>query len=250
MEEYDYYLRGHQLFSQFNAEGNTRARQVWQEGLTRFPDSALLQSKLAWTYVRDIWTFQSDQPERELQLAWELGKQVEAAQNKPRLATWLNHWLMAWLHQWHEGDFARSVAEAEAALRMVPYDAFSRADLAGVMANAGMTDQAIEWAEEAIRRDPEGPEWLYVGSLAWAYYLAGQYDESLTELEKMSEPSSLVLAAVYVRLGRIDEARAVMVEFAKDNPGWALEDEVFFRLKEPLEQAYLDDLRKAGLPES
>ena len=215
----------------------------------RFPDSALLRNKLAWTYVLDIWMRYSDQPDRDEELAWALAKEVEAAPNKSRLATWLTHWLMAWLYQWHEGDFPRSVAEAEAALQMVPYDAFSRADLAGVVANAGVTNQAIEWAKEAIRRDPGGPEWLYVGTLAWAYYLAGRPEDALAELQKMSQPVPLTLAAVQVRLGRVDEARAVVAEFVKGNPGWTLEDEASFPLKEPLKQSYLDDLRKAGMPE-
>ncbi len=43
LEEYDYYLRGHQLFFRFNKEDNAKARQVWQEGLAKFPDSALLR---------------------------------------------------------------------------------------------------------------------------------------------------------------------------------------------------------------
>jgi hypothetical protein len=56
------------------------------------------------------------------------------------------------------------------------------------------------------------------------------------------------LAAVYVRIGRVDEARAVMAEFV-ENTGYSLEDEARWPLKEPLKRAYLDDLRKAGMPE-
>jgi adenylate cyclase len=196
LEEYDYYLRGHQLFFQFTPEDNARARQIWQKGLTRFPESALLRNKLAWTYLRDIWTWQSSDLERDLQRAWSLGKEVEAAQNKSRLATWLNHWRMAWLYQWQKGDLVRSIAEAKTALQMVPYDAFSRADLANVVANAGRTDLAIEWAMDAMRRDPECPEWMCVWSLAWAYYLAGRPEDALAELQKMSQPLPLTLAAV------------------------------------------------------
>ena len=43
LEEYDYYLRGHQFFFQFSKEGNTEAREIWQEGLVKFPNSALLR---------------------------------------------------------------------------------------------------------------------------------------------------------------------------------------------------------------
>ena len=49
LEEYDYYLRGHQLFFQITKEGNEKARAVWQEGLDKFPDLALLRTKIAFT---------------------------------------------------------------------------------------------------------------------------------------------------------------------------------------------------------
>jgi TolB-like protein/class 3 adenylate cyclase len=41
LEEYDYYLRGHDVFMRDTKEGNERAGAIWQEGLTRFPNSTL-----------------------------------------------------------------------------------------------------------------------------------------------------------------------------------------------------------------
>jgi tetratricopeptide (TPR) repeat protein len=155
---------------------------------------------------------------------------------------------MTFLYQWHEQDFERSVAEAEAAIQMVPYDALSRAALAGSVASAGRVDEAIEWSKESMRRDPTGLEWG-IGYLSWAYYLAGRYEDALAELQKMREPWPLVLVPVDVRLGRIEEARTVMAAFVRANPEHTLEDEARWPLKEPLKQTYLDDLRKAGMPE-
>ena len=43
--EYDYYLRGHQPFFEFTPESNERARRIWQEGLAKYPDSALHQDQ-------------------------------------------------------------------------------------------------------------------------------------------------------------------------------------------------------------
>jgi adenylate cyclase len=247
LEEYDYFHRCKHLYFRFTPEDNAAARQVCLEGLARFPDSTLLRVMISWTYLEptiDLWTKPSDP---DIALAWQAGKEAEAAADKSRLEIWLSHWLMAQLYQWHAEDFDRSVVEAEATVQIAPYDGLSRSVLAWYLASAGRTDQAIEWAEEAIRRDPNSPDW-WQGSLAWAYYLAERYEEALTALQKMSEPSLDQLAAVYVRLGRIDEARAVMAAFVKDT-GYTLEDEARWPLKEPLEQAYLDDLRQAGMPE-
>jgi len=203
LEEYDYYLRGHQLFFRFNKEDNAKARQVWQEGLAKFPDSALLRIKLAWTYLQDIIGERTDDPWRDTELAWKLAKEAEAIPDKSRLETFLSRWLMANLYQYHERDFERSVVEAEAAVKLVPYDAFSRADLAMFLANAGETDRAIDWLEEAIRRDASPMDW-YFANLAIAYYNAGRPADAVTQFQKMKEPFEVNLAAAYARLGKLD----------------------------------------------
>jgi class 3 adenylate cyclase/TolB-like protein len=247
LDEYDYFQRCKHLYSRFTPEDNAAARQVCQEGLARFPDSTLLRIMIAWTYLEptfDLWTKPSD---ADIERAWQFGKEAEAAPDKSRLEIWLSHWLMAHLYQWHEEDFDRSVIEAEATVQIAPYDGFSRSVLASSLANAGRTEQAIEWAQEAIRRDPGSPDW-WQGSLAWAYYLAGRHEDALAVLQNMDDPSGDTLAAVYVRLGRIDEARAVMDAFVQDT-GYTLADEARWPLQEPLEQGYLDDLRQAGMPE-
>jgi adenylate cyclase len=247
LEEYDYFQRCKHLYFRLTPEDNAAARQVCQDGLVHFPDSALLRTMLAWTYLEptvDQWTKPS---EADIEVAWRFGKEAEAAVDKSRLEIWLSHWLMAALYQWHEQDFDRSVVEAESTVQIAPYDGFSRVALAFYLANAGRTDEAIEWVNEAIRRDPNAPG-SWQGNLAWAYYLAGRHEDALAALQTMDEPYRDWLAAVYVRLGRIDEARAVMTTFVKDT-GYTLEDEARWPLIEPLEQGYLDDLRKAGMPE-
>ncbi len=248
LEEYDYYLRGHQLFFHFTPEDNARAQQVWREGLAHFPNSTLLRIKLGFSYMEPILEGWTEPTEDDIETAWQFGRQAEAAENKSRQETWLCHWLMAFLYQWHDQDFERSIAEAEAAVQMVPYDAWSRASLATWLAAAGRTDEAIAWLEGALRRDPHGPPW-WTGNLAWAYYLGGRYEDALGEWHKMSKPWPLGLAVVQVRLGRVGEARATVAEFLKDDPGWTLKKEARWPLIEPLKQSYLEDLRQAGLPD-
>jgi hypothetical protein len=53
----------------------------------------------------------------------------------------------------------------------------------------------------------------------------------------------------------MDEARAIMAKIVKDRPGYTIKDEAVWpsrkqpQMVEPLLKLYLDDLRKAGLPE-
>ena len=98
----------------------------------------------------------------------------------------------------------------------------------------------------AIRKAPNGT----AGNLAWAYYLAGRYEQSLAELQKLNKPKPLLLAAVYIRLGRSGEAQAILHSFQTNNPAYTLIDAARWPLHAPLKQAWLQDLREAGLPES
>jgi len=248
LEEQDYLLRGQQFYFQFSQEAHARAREIWQAGLLKFPDSKRLRLSLAVNYRHGVEVGWSEHPDQDLENAWRLGGEASLIPDHSRSERWLTHWVMAKLAQWCKEDFERSVAEARAAIKIVPYDATSRADLAELMANAGRSDDAIEWLQEAVQRDPEGPEW-YRGNLAWAYYLAGRYEDALAELKPLRKPRRLLLAALYSRLGRADDAHAVLTEFLKDNPGHSLADEARWPLIAPARRTWLRDLRGLGVPE-
>jgi DNA-binding SARP family transcriptional activator/TolB-like protein len=248
LEEHDYFMRGQTFYFQFTRDAHARARQIWQEGLAKFPDSIRLRIGLAAGHRHGVEVGWSEHPEQDLDRAWQLAGEAALADDKSRLELWLSRWAMAKVAQWCKEDYERSVAEAEATIKLVPYDATSRADLAELMANAGKTDEAIEWLREAVRRDPDGPEW-YRGNLAWAYYLAGRHEDALAELQKLRKPRRLLLAAVHVRLGHVEDARDAVTEFSKENPGHTLADEARKPLIGSLERIWLADLRTAGLPD-
>ena len=44
LEEYDYYLRGHEELFKFTKEGIQRSGEIWREGLAKFPGSPLLKA--------------------------------------------------------------------------------------------------------------------------------------------------------------------------------------------------------------
>jgi DNA-binding SARP family transcriptional activator/TolB-like protein len=249
LKDKDYVWRGQQLALQFTKDAHAKWRQVLQEGLARFPESSALRLNLAASYRYAVEAGWSKQPDEDLAMAWQLAEQASLAAYGSRYDEWASHWMLAKLAQWCQKDFERSVTEATRALKLLPYDATSRADLAELMANAGKTDEAIDWLLESIKRDPQGPEW-YRGNLAWAYYLAGRHEQALDELQKLNKPRPLLLAAVYIRLRRFDEARAVLRSFRTSNPAYTIIDAARWPLQASLEHAWLQDLREAGLPEN
>jgi TolB-like protein/class 3 adenylate cyclase len=254
LEEYDYYLRGHALWYRGEPGDNAKARAIWQEGLAKFPNSTLLRLKVALTYFRDLVDGQSDDPPRDVDLGWKLLKEAEADDTRTPIEELIFHWMMAWFYQFHEGDFGRSAAEAETTVNLASYDAQAYADLAAAMYNAGHVERAVEWAEEAARRAPDGPDW-YRTYLATAYYHAGRYDEALTVIEKMDEPWSYLQAVIFVRLGKLDDARIALAGTIAECPDCTIKAEATWpggkqpQMVERLLAPYLDDLRKAGLPE-
>jgi DNA-binding SARP family transcriptional activator/TolB-like protein len=249
LNDYDYARRGDQFFFQFTREAHAKALRIIEEGLARFPDSTMLRISLTALYRHAVEVGWSADPKRDLEQAWQLGQEASLAAQRTREEMWLSHWMMAKLAQWCKEDFERSIAEAKSAVKLNPYDSTSRADLAELMANAGKTEESIEWLQDSIRRDAKGPEW-YKANLAWAYYLAGHYEDALAELQKLNRPRLLLLAAVYVRLGRSGEARAVMADFAKKNPAYRLADAARWPLIASLKLGWLEDLRQAGLAEN
>lgn len=83
-----------------------------------------------------IYRERTDDPWRDTELAWKVATEAVDNPHKSRLETFLCRWAMAILYQLHEGDFDRSVVEAEAAAKLVPYDPLSRANLAMYLGNA------------------------------------------------------------------------------------------------------------------
>ena len=129
----------------------------------------------------------SADPKSDLEIAWKLATEAQGKESKSKFETFLCHWLMAQLYQFHDGDFGRSVAEARTAAEMVPNDPFSRADNAEMLARAGFADEAIVWLEDALRHDPK-PVDFYFANLALAYYLAGRPDDAIAVFAEHKNP--------------------------------------------------------------
>jgi tetratricopeptide (TPR) repeat protein len=248
LQEQDYLLRGEQFYFQFTHEAHARAGEIWREGLAKFPDSAGLLRALAASYRHAAEAGWSKDPQLDLALAWQMGREASLAPQRSRFDKWLNHWMMAKLAQWCKGNYELSLAEAKAAVELVPYDATSRADLAELLANSGRTDEAIDWLQQAMRLDPKGPDW-YKANLAWAYYLAGRHEDARAELRKLSKPRHLLSAAVSVRLGNLPDARASIAALLQTRANYTIADAARRPLLEHLKRSWLEDLRTAGLPD-
>jgi tetratricopeptide (TPR) repeat protein len=149
-------------------------------------------------------------------------------------------------------QFDRSLQCYAKALSLNPNSPDLLADYADALAHTGRTAEAAELILQAKRLNPIHPDW-YDWVLGVAAFHDSRYEEALAAFLRFSDPPPVLrrdIVATYVRLGRLDEARAVVREILRDQPDYQLASENVRPYKNPeLLRSLLADLRLAGLPD-
>ena len=112
LEEYDYYLRGHDQLMKYTKEGIERSGEIWKEGLAKFPGSPLLKVKLGWHHMVRAYTFVSDDPSADIRKAGGLARQVLGSEHVSPQVARLANWLMSYVLV-YERDFDGALAAAD-----------------------------------------------------------------------------------------------------------------------------------------
>ena len=253
LEEYDYYLRGHDRFMTWTAESMEDSGRIWREGLEKYPQSSLLRVKLGFYHCIRAFNGWSQNAEADYRHAGELVREVFKDKNLSPMVRRLGHWLFAYVAI-AERDFARAASEANTAVSLAPYDAFLLGDLSQILVMAGQPDQAIDWASQAAINDP-AMAWYYHGNRGWAYETQGRYEESLAAF-KLSKTDTfinfpLLMVIDLTNLGRIDEAKAMLASALALNPSYtqATWRDTTFYPDMTIVDREVAALAKAGLPE-
>jgi adenylate cyclase len=251
LEEYDYYLRGHDQFMKYTREGIERSGEIWTEGLAKFPSSPLLKVKLGWHHMMRAVTFISDDPPADVRKAGELTRQVFANEHLSPQVARLANWLMSYVLV-QERDFDGALTAADKAVALSPHDTFMLSSLMIVLVQAGRPDQALQWADQATARDP-ALGWSYNRGRGWAHLVLGRFEEAVDALRQTEfKDAHLLLAIAYVRLGRLADAHVEVKKMMKLKP--ALTVQVWRLGYSFRDTAILDhhalDLAQAGLPEA
>jgi adenylate cyclase len=251
LEEYDYYLRGHDQLMKYTKEGIERSGEIWKEGLVKFPGSPLLKVKLGWHHMIRAYKFVSDDPPADVRKAGELARQVFANEHLfPQVAR-LANWLMSYVLV-QERDFDDALAAADEALALAPYDTFMRSRLTMVIVQVGRPELALQWADQVAVRDP-ALGWSYNYGRGWAYLLLGRFEEAVEVLTQTEwNDVHLLLAIAYVRLGRMADARAEVGKMMKVYPAITLQAwRRAYSFRDPaIINRYSLDLVQSGLPET
>jgi TolB-like protein len=250
LEEYDYYLRGHDQYVKYTKEGIERCGEIWREGLAKFPRSPLLKVKLGWHHLMRVMIFVSDDPPADVLKAGELARHVLAHEHLSPQVARLANWLMSFVLV-QERDFDGALAATDKTVALAPYDTYMLSRLMMVLVQLGRPDRALKWADQAAARDP-ALGWAYNYGMGWAYLVLGRFEEAVDALTQTEfNDAHLLLAIAYQRLGRLAESRGEVGKMMKINPVITLQTwRLGYSFRDPaILDRYCLDLAQAGLPE-
>jgi TolB-like protein/class 3 adenylate cyclase/Flp pilus assembly protein TadD len=242
---YEAYLRGAYLYSIETESALTHCREQFELATRLDPSFARPWGYLAYVAVQR-WI-----------AGWGDETVLTEAEDYARRAVSLdpndyaNHWDLAIVYlNTRRFDMARE--EYARAANLNPNDADLLAEMAETLVFAGESDIALRQLQEAMRRNPFHPDW-YRWVLSWALFNSDRHAEALAELDRINRPPQhidLLRAAILVKLGRIEEAKAPLGRFLEYRPGWNLAKErarITFRRRKD-EERWLGALAEAGLP--
>ncbi|NYS61017.1 tetratricopeptide repeat protein [Vreelandella salicampi] len=122
------------------------------------------------------------------------------------------------MRAWGDGDLTQMEADIKQILQNDPDDAMALNALGYTLADEnvpGRLDEAQEMIERAHELDPDNP--AVMDSLGWVYYRQGELERALPWLERAyaqipDQEIAAHLAEVLHGLGRVEQARAILME--------------------------------------
>jgi adenylate cyclase len=259
LEAYDLFLRGRNYllagretgsFMRGTRQTHLQARELFERAIRLDPKFAAAYAEKSITYFFNFVMPLSREPEL-------LGPALDAAQRAVALdaSLPLAHARLSWVYLARR-DHEQAIAEARRAIALDPNDAENHAQLGNILNWAGKPEEAIGFIEKAMRLNPLYP-FNYLFYLGHAHLLLGHHEEAMELMNPALTragsflPLRLHLAVLYQRLGRQDQADAQLSQALKTY-AWSSIDDTRQRslYSGVLLEKYLDDLRKAGMPES
>jgi adenylate cyclase len=246
------YLKAIQAQEQFylmNRQGSVKAKEFAKEAIALDPQYAFPYTTLANAHMLDAWFKFSKSPRESLRLAADAAQKAFALDDAdPTVySTFTNLYVM-------QRRYDEAIASAERDLEISPGGARAHISMAIALRWAGRYEEAVTFAEQAIRLNPYPPS-TYFRLVGSAYAAVGRYDEALVAYKKALQlnPNDifthLSLATVYVSLGRIQDARAEAREVLRIHPKFSVEafsTRLTYKNQADTERL-VDALHKAGL---
>jgi adenylate cyclase len=251
VQAYSKAAQGMSHLLQFNIQANAMARQLFEEAVFLDPQYSVAYSLIAFTLVQDMKMGSSKSPRETLGKAFELAEKAQSMSSTCPVAYLALSQCYSLNKQYDE-----AIGACERAISQDPNYSMGYAELARNLYLTGRAKEALVQLQTAFRLDPKPPNFYFL-YLGIAYYNTDMHEKAISALKNglglapHSVPHHLWLAAAYTASGRENEARAEADEVRKLAPKMSINTASrWFPFKNPADlERFLNDLRKAGLPE-
>ena len=242
---YDFFLKG--LKAEQNGQPQI-ARGFYYSALSRDPNYAKAQARIAWTYAGTYWNGRASDPAEALSSAKAAArKAIEIDPQEPEANRMFGAVLLL------AGEHEDGIAYLRMASEMNPNGADQMMWLGWGLTYTGKALEAIELMKEAYARNPYPPNW-YAWDMAWAHFNAEQYGPCIDILRPIRQQGSsvqLLLATCYAGGGFLEEMLQTSGTFQEENPGFTIAMAVgaqpFLYPRDRIR--YESMLRLAGIPD-
>ncbi len=203
---------GWEHYLKFNPDDNTKAIPYFEKAVALDAGYGRAYAALALVYFRHYsmrWDKQTDISRGEANRKARLNRR-DAAIYPTSLAS-----VAASLFHLYSGRYEDAIAAAARALALSPNDPEAHLAMAWALMMTGRAEDGVVSIQTAMRLNPRYTS-HYSHALGVAYFALGQLDEAARVLKQALERNPLAielappLAATYARLGRRNEARAVL----------------------------------------
>jgi len=254
LDAYDYYLRGLSAVHRWTREANDEALKLFKRATELDPEFASAYGMAARCYSQRRVSGWVVDREHEIAEAVRLARRAaELGRDDPVALSTAGIALTYVAAKIDEGG-----ALIDRALALDPNFAWAWLFGAWVKVWLGDAATAIDWATRAMRLSPHDPQMFMMRTvIASAHFTAGRFDEALSwaETALREKPNLVVLlcttAASAALAGQSSKAQSIMARLREVDPSLSLAEfkEVFNNARPEELAKWVEGIRLAGLPE-
>jgi TolB-like protein/class 3 adenylate cyclase/Tfp pilus assembly protein PilF len=214
LSAYDYMLRGIEYHWRYGQTNDARAREMFEKAIAMDPGLAPAYAWLSGQHMRQWYLgYSTDGIEK----AFDLAKKAVALDSNDNMCHLGLGYVFLYRRQFDEARY-----HLERALALNPNEPNAAVILGWLLTYTGKPADALAWWERAFRLDPHPPVW-YAATQGMAFYAAHRYAEAVDKLKNDTDIGldlwvSIYLVASYGQLGRIAEAKDVIIKCEALNP--------------------------------
>jgi TolB-like protein/tetratricopeptide (TPR) repeat protein len=241
LQHWDLLLRGRWHFWRSSKGETERAQSALKQALALKPNDAPTLSLMSFTYLSQVWGGWAQSPRDALAEAQRLAVRAIRCDEHDAFA----HFTLGTVYSCVR-NMTMAIVELERALELQPHFAGAAGELGRLLAFSGRTDEAREYALQAMDLSPHDPHLsLWVRTRAVASFVDGDHDTALRYAMDATAKrpdwffNHFLLAACAVEAGQMDLARESL-ERAEGNGPYA---EAAMRIGHPFtDEAHLSKL--------